>query len=176
MESRYQSEEAARFVKAHASVPEPLALRTYTSRLLGQDPALVLHGGGNTSVKLTMKTRHGDVDALCVKGSGWDLAVIEPAGHAACRMDHLRRMLAVPTMTDDEMVSDLRSALLHPGAPTPSVEALLHAALPAIYIDHTHADAVLAVADQEDAARICRETYASPPYVRQRTGRAMCCR
>ncbi len=179
MESRYQPDDAARFVKAHASVPEPLALRTYTSRLLGQNPALVLHGGGNTSVKLTMKTRHGDVDALCVKGSGWDLGAIEPAGHAACRMDHLRRMLAVPAMTDDEMVSDLRSSLLDPAAPTPSVEALLHAALPAIYIDHTHADAVLAVADQDAAARICREIWGDAllfvPYVMPGFGLAKRC-
>ncbi len=179
MESRYQSREAESFVKANAAVPQALALRTYTSRLLGQNPALVLHGGGNTSVKLKMPTRSGAVDALCVKGSGWDLATIEPAGHAACRIDHLRRMLAVVQMTDEEMVSDLRSSLLDPAAPTPSVEALLHAALPATYIDHTHADAVLAVADQDNAARICREIWGESllfvPYVMPGFGLAKRC-
>lgn len=180
MESRYQPEEAARFVAANPSVPEPLALRTYTARLLGQNPALVLHGGGNTSVKTTMKTRLGDaVDVLCVKGSGWDLGSIEPAGHPACRMDHLRRMLACASMSDEDMVNELRLSLLDAQAPTPSVEALLHAALPATYIDHTHADAVLAVADQEDAARICQEIWGDSllfvPYVMPGFGLAKRC-
>jgi rhamnose utilization protein RhaD (predicted bifunctional aldolase and dehydrogenase)/NAD(P)-dependent dehydrogenase (short-subunit alcohol dehydrogenase family) len=141
---------------------------------------LVLHGGGNTSVKTRLATRLGDVvDVLCVKGSGWDLGSIQPAGHPACRMDHLRRMLACATMTDDDMVNELRTSLLDAQAPTPSVEALLHAALPAVYIDHTHADAVLAVADQEDAARICREIWGTAllfvPYVMPGFGLAKAC-
>jgi rhamnose utilization protein RhaD (predicted bifunctional aldolase and dehydrogenase)/NAD(P)-dependent dehydrogenase (short-subunit alcohol dehydrogenase family) len=170
MKSGFDAAEAARFVSEHRDVHEDVALRTYTARLLGRSPALVLHGGGNTSVKTTAKTRLGEsVAVLCVKGSGWDLATIEPAGHPACRIEHLKKMLAAREMSDVDMVNELRLSLLDAGAPTPSVEALLHASLPAKYIDHTHADAVLAVADQPDAEKICREIWGDDllfvPYV-----------
>jgi rhamnose utilization protein RhaD (predicted bifunctional aldolase and dehydrogenase)/NAD(P)-dependent dehydrogenase (short-subunit alcohol dehydrogenase family) len=170
MESRFDADEAARFVAANAAVSEDVTLRTYTARLLGRAPSLVLHGGGNTSVKTTAKTRLGEsVPVLCVKGSGWDLATIEAAGHPACRVEHLTKMLAAPEMSDVDMVNELRLSLLDANAPTPSVEALLHAALPAKYIDHTHADAVLAVCDQPDAEKICRSIWEDDllfiPYV-----------
>jgi rhamnose utilization protein RhaD (predicted bifunctional aldolase and dehydrogenase)/NAD(P)-dependent dehydrogenase (short-subunit alcohol dehydrogenase family) len=170
MKSGFDKDEAARFLSEHRDVPEDVALRTYTARLLGRSPALVLHGGGNTSVKTTAKTRLGEsVAVLCVKGSGWDLATIEPAGHPACRIEHLKKMLAAPDMSDVDMVNELRLSLLDANAPTPSVEALLHAALPAKYIDHTHADAVLAVADQPDAEKHCRTIWGDDllfvPYV-----------
>ena len=93
MQSRYQEHDVAPFLqKLGPSVPELLGLRTYTARLLGADRALVLHGGGNTSVKGTVHSAiHGDVEVLYVKGSGWDLATIEPAGHPAVRLEPLRR-------------------------------------------------------------------------------------
>lgn len=182
MESRYVDADAARAVSERApGVSELLALRTYTARLLGADEALVLHGGGNTSVKATASTLFGEVAAvLHVKGSGWDLATILPAGHPAVRMSALEKLLALPQMTDEQMVNEMRLALLDASAPTPSVETLLHAALPARFIDHTHADAVLALADQDDGAKICREAFGDGllwvPYVMPGFGLAKACK
>jgi rhamnose utilization protein RhaD (predicted bifunctional aldolase and dehydrogenase)/NAD(P)-dependent dehydrogenase (short-subunit alcohol dehydrogenase family) len=170
MKSRYDDAEAARFLASLPHVPEPLALRTYTARLLGADGALVLHGGGNTSVKAKARTlAHGEVDAIYVKGSGWDLATIEPPGHPAVRLTPLLDLRALPAMTDEAMVNELRINLLDALAPTPSVETLLHAFLPARFIDHTHADAVLAVCDQPDGETVCRRIFGDGlvwvPYV-----------
>ncbi len=182
MDSKYADADAARAVSERAAhVSELLALRTYTARLLGQEPALVLHGGGNTSVKAQAKDALGEtVDVLHVKGSGWDLATIEPAGHPAVRLSRLGRLLELPSMTDEQMVNELRLALLDAGAPTPSVETLLHAALPARFIDHTHADAILAIADQANAEAICRELYGDKllfiPYVMPGFGLARACK
>ena len=125
MQSRYTDEDARRAVEARApGVSEDLALRTYTARLLGQDPDLVLHGGGNTSVKSRARTVLGEeVDVLYVKGSGWDLATIEPAGHPAARMEPLLALAKLPELSDEAMVSALRLALLDASAPTPSTIA-----------------------------------------------------
>lgn len=182
MESRYVDGDAAHAIETRApGVSELLALRTYTARLLGSDPSLVLHGGGNTSVKAKAKDALGeDVDVLHVKGSGWDLATIEPPGHPAVRLARLGRLLELPEMTDEQMVNELRLALLDASAPTPSVETLLHAALPARFIDHTHADAILSVADQPDAARLCQEIFGDRllfvPYVMPGFGLAKACK
>lgn len=171
MESRYRAAEAAQFVETYGPRwGEDLALRVYTSRLLGQEPDLVLHGGGNTSVKTKVTELVGDVtDVLYVKGSGWDLGAIEPDGFPACRLAQLRRLCELPSLTDEQMVSLLRSHMLEPSAPTPSVEALLHAYLPFKYIDHTHADAVLTVVDQPGSSKLVREVFGDRalfiPYV-----------
>ena len=161
MQSRYSSADLAGFVERYGNrFSEDLVVRTYTARLLGENGALVLHGGGNTSVKSRVATLLGEsIDVLHVKGSGWDLATIEPEGHPAVRMEPLERLRALATMTDEEMVNELRQSLLDSSAPTPSVETLLHAFLPAKFIDHTHADAILKVCDQPDGERICRELY-----------------
>ena len=182
MHSQYAQDAAARALADRAAhVSEALALRTYTARLLGAETSLVLHGGGNTSVKEDATTDLGEtVRVLYVKGSGWDLATIEPAGHPAVRMDALEKLLAFEAMTDEQMVNGLRLALLDANAPTPSVETLLHAALPALYIDHTHADAVLAIADQKNGESICRELYGDAllwiPYVMPGFGLARACK
>ena len=149
---------------------ETLALRTYSSRLLGADPALVLHGGGNTSAKSVRQDLFGkDVDVLYVKGSGWDLATIEPQSLPAVRMEPLLELRAKDSLSDEEMVNALRLALMDAVAPTPSVETLLHAFLPAKFVDHTHADAILAIADQAKGEDICRSLYGKElvwiPYV-----------
>jgi rhamnose utilization protein RhaD (predicted bifunctional aldolase and dehydrogenase)/NAD(P)-dependent dehydrogenase (short-subunit alcohol dehydrogenase family) len=182
MDSRYVEAEAARVISERtANVSEALALRTYTARLLGAEESLVLHGGGNTSVKAQAKTIFGEtVPVLHVKGSGWDLATIEPAGHPAVRMAQLEQLLLLPSMTDEQMVNEMRLALLDASAPTPSVETLLHAALPARFIDHTHADAILALADQDDGEKICREVFGERllwvPYVMPGFGLAKACK
>jgi len=145
---------------AKAGIGRDLALRVYTSRLLGQEPRLVLHGGGNTSLKTRLPDLLGEPsDVLCVKGSGWDLAAIEPAGLPAVRLEPLRKLRARSALGDEEMVRVQRANLLDPGAPNPSVETLLHAFLPHRYVDHTHATAVLSIADQADAAERCAELY-----------------
>jgi len=182
MKSRWDDEAAARAVRERAAgVSEALALRTYSARLLGAEAALVLHGGGNTSVKADAETALGEsVAVLHVKGSGWDLATIEPPGHPAVRMAALVKLLARETMTDEQMVNELRLALLDAGAPTPSVETLLHAALPATFIDHTHADALLAVVDQDDARARCEALFGDKllfiPYVMPGFGLARSCK
>src|SRR3954447_5517119 len=149
---------AARY--AGSGIGCDLALRVYTSRLLGGDPRLVLHGGGHTSVKTVMPDLLGDpAEVLCVKGSGWDMADIEPAGLPSVRLAPLRRLRGRDSLSDEEMVRVLRANLLDPGAPNPSVETLLHAFLPHKYVDHTHSTAVLSLADQPDAAERCADLY-----------------
>ncbi len=162
MESRFVERDARVLVEscATAGVGEDVALRVYTTRLLGQDPNLVLHGGGNTSVKTRVADLMGDAtDVLCVKGSGWDMAVIEPAGLPAVRLEPLRRLRQRAALSDEDMVALQRASLIEPAAPTPSVETLLHAFLPHKFVDHTHATAVLSLVDQPDGEAICRDLY-----------------
>ena len=162
MKSMWSEEEAQRYVARYAQqgINADIALRVYTSRLLGRDPALVLHGGGNTSVKTSVDDQMGrPVDVLCVKGSGWDMAEIEPAGLPAVRMAPIVEMRALDKLSDEDMVNAQRCNLLDSAAPNPSVETLLHAFLPHKFIDHTHAVAVLSVSDQPDGDKLCREVY-----------------
>ncbi len=162
MKNLWSDREAQRFVRRYRKqgVNADIALRVYTSRLLGVNPRLVLHGGGNTSVKTTLTDIMGEpVDVICVKGSGWDLSDIEPAGLPAMRLEPLRKMIALGALSDEDMVNAQRTNLLDSSSPNPSVETLLHAFLPHKFIDHTHANAVLALSDQPTGARICGEVY-----------------
>src|ERR1051325_670151 len=162
MKSRWSESEASEFIARYAAkgVGADLALRTYTTRLLGSDPKLVLHGGGNTSVKTHVKDMLGaDVEVLCVKGSGWDMGNIEPQGLPAVRLAELRRLRALPKLSDEDMVNFQRINLLDSSAPNPSVEALLHAFLPHKFVDHTHATAVLALTDQPEGEKLSREVF-----------------
>lgn len=162
MKSRWSDADAAAAIARYraAGANDDLALRTYTTRLLGGDPALVLHGGGNTSVKTRMTDAVGDEhEVLCVKGSGWDMGTIEPAGLPAVRLAPLRRLRALDALSDEEMVNQQRLALLDSRAPNPSVEALLHAFLPHRFVDHTHANAILSLVDQENSADLAAEVF-----------------
>jgi len=160
MKSRWSESEAKEFVARHVGEGEDLALRVYTTRLLGSDPRLVLHGGGNTSVKTHMKDLLGDtVEVICVKGSGWDMGNIEPAGLPAVRLAPLRRLRALDRLSDEDMVNYQRVNLLDASAPNPSVETLLHAFLPHKFVDHTHSTAVLALTDQPDGEQIVRDVF-----------------
>jgi rhamnose utilization protein RhaD (predicted bifunctional aldolase and dehydrogenase)/NAD(P)-dependent dehydrogenase (short-subunit alcohol dehydrogenase family) len=155
---------------AKALGDDPLGLRVYTSRLLGAEPSLVLHGGGNTSVKTTLENLHGEHDSVIyVKGSGWDLATIEREGFAPVRLDPLRRLADLPSLSDRDMVRAQRTAMLDPDAPTPSVEAILHAIIPFDFVDHTHADAVVTISNTEGGESRIREIYGDRvlvvPYV-----------
>ncbi|WP_333826361.1 class II aldolase/adducin family protein [Pararhodobacter sp.] len=147
-----------------------LALRVYSSRLIGQEPELVLHGGGNTSVKTQRADAGGRLrDVLHVKGSGWDLGTIEEPGLPAVWLAPLLQVAGETAMRDEEMVALLRREMLDPTGPTPSVEALLHAFLPGKFVDHTHSCAALAIANQPDAAERALDIFGSElcviPYV-----------
>ncbi|KAF0117260.1 MAG: short chain dehydrogenase [Rhodospirillaceae bacterium] len=162
MQSLWSDADAKTCVATYAAWGRDVALRVYTSRLLGKEPKLVLHGGGGGG--------GGDtVEVLCVKGSGWDMATIEPAGLPAVRLAPLRRLLARESLADEAMVDYQRGALLNSQAPNPSVETLLHAFLPHKFIDHTHANAVLALVTQPDGAARCAAVYgrrmAVVPYI-----------
>ena len=150
-------------------LPRDLAIRVYTTRLLGRDPALVLHGGGNTSVKTIIPDADGTpVEVLCVKGSGWDMGTIEPAGLPAVRLPPLQAMVRFETMTDDRMVMLQRRLLMDPDAPNPSVEAILHAVLPFRHVDHTHANAIVSLTNQPDGEALIRDLFPDSiivPYV-----------
>ncbi len=162
MKSRWSDADAAAMVSAYAaaSIGEAVALRVYTTRLLGGDPALVLHGGGNTSVKTAMADILGDShEVLCVKGSGWDMATIEPRGLPAVKLAPLRALRRLDRLADADMVAFQRANLLDPGAPNPSVETLLHAFLPHRFVDHTHSTAVLSIIDQPDGQEIARDIF-----------------
>ena len=150
MQSRWSDRDAQESLDRLAPTCGPdLALRVYTSRLIGRDPDLVMHGGGNTSLKGPVTTLVGDtVEALFIKGSGWDLDSIEPPGLPPVDLAPLRRLRQLPALSDEEMVRQLRTNLFDPGAPTPSVETLLHAFLPHRFVDHTHADIALVVTNQ----------------------------
>ncbi len=170
MKSAWVDGDAQAIVDRYAREGGDLALRIYTTRLLGRDPKLVLHGGGNTSVKTLMTDLLGEqAEVLCVKGSGGDMAVIEPSGLPAVRLDRLRKLRARDALTDEDMVRVQRENLLDPMAPNPSVETLLHAFLPHKFVDHTHSTAVLSIIDQPDGEAIAADVYngrmAIVPYI-----------
>jgi rhamnose utilization protein RhaD (predicted bifunctional aldolase and dehydrogenase)/NAD(P)-dependent dehydrogenase (short-subunit alcohol dehydrogenase family) len=163
MNSLWSDAEAANF-------PGDLGQRVYTSRLLGQEKALVLHGGGNTSVKIAGKNIFGeDEPILYVKGSGWDLATIDERGFSPVRIAPLLRMAKLPTMTDSQMENELITSMTRAGAPTPSVETILHAALPYKFVDHTHADAIISITNSPDGEKRVREIFTNRvvviPYI-----------
>jgi rhamnose utilization protein RhaD (predicted bifunctional aldolase and dehydrogenase)/NAD(P)-dependent dehydrogenase (short-subunit alcohol dehydrogenase family) len=172
MKSGWVDRDAETIVAAGAKsgIDRDLALRIYTTRLLGRDPKLVLHGGGNTSLKEVMRDRLGaDVEVLRVKATGADMAMIDLAGLPAVRLSPLRKLRALGEIGDDELVGIERASLIDPAAANPSVEIMLHAFLPHKFVDHTHATAVLSVIDQPDGEKKCAEVFggrlAFVPYV-----------
>ena len=172
MDSLWADEDARRTVYQYVGqgVNPDLALRTYSARLLGSVPRLVMHGGGNTSVKTSMPDLFGTpTRVLCVKGSGRDLATIEPDGHPAVRLEPLHRLRALTVLSDEDMVNVQRQNLLDTSAPNPSVETLLHAYLPHKFVDHTHSVTSTAIAALADLETVCRAIWGSRmavvPYI-----------
>ncbi len=156
MQSLWNDTEAATFGT------DLLGQRVYTSRLLGRNPALVLHGGGNTSVKVTERDFFGDSVNLCyVKGSGWDLGTIEREGFSPVRLDALIKMSKLATMSDEDMVLQQRAAMTNPNAPAASIEAILHAILPFRFVDHSHANAIAALTCNADGEARVKEVFGS---------------
>jgi rhamnulose-1-phosphate aldolase/alcohol dehydrogenase len=170
MDNLWKDKDAKQAIKQYSDISEDVALRVYTSRLIGAEPALVLHGGGNTSVKSRTKNRLGkEVDVLYVKGSGWDLDTLEPPGLPGVQLDYLKQLRNLPSLSDEAMVNDQRTNLLDASSPNPSVETLLHAFLPHKFVDHSHADAILVIANQPNSEKICKEIYGDElgvvPYI-----------
>lgn len=138
MKNLWQDKEAKNF-------KSDLDLRVYTSNLLGSDDKLVLHGGGNTSVK----TKIDNEDILFVKGSGWDLATIKAQGFSPVKLDALLKMARLKTLSDSDMVKEQKNAMIDKNAPNPSVEAILHAIIPFKFVDHTHADSIVTISNSK---------------------------
>jgi rhamnose utilization protein RhaD (predicted bifunctional aldolase and dehydrogenase)/NAD(P)-dependent dehydrogenase (short-subunit alcohol dehydrogenase family) len=162
MKSQWNDTAAQEMVAAYAAkgIGPDIALRVYTTRLLGRDPLLVLHGGGNTSVKTRLSDDLGEEhEIIAVKGSGADMADIEPWGLPAVKLAPLRKLRALKALSDEAMVNVQRLNLLDSSAPNPSVETLLHGFLPHKFVDHTHAAAVLSLVDQPDGEALAREVY-----------------
>jgi len=172
MQNLWSDSDAAKYISDYAKkgVCEDLALRVYTSRLIGGNAALVAHGGGNTSVKTILPDFLGkETEVLCVKGSGWDLGNIEPQGLPAVRMEQLSAVRSRDVLSDEDMVAFQRSNLLDPAAPNPSIETLLHAYLPHKFVDHSHSTAILSVVDQSNGMELAKEIFGAKvavvPYV-----------
>ena len=178
MENRWSDRKAQEYIERFKGddCNEDIALRVYSSRLLGREEKLVLHGGGNTSVKTSLYDTVGmETEVLCVKGSGWDLSVIEPPGLPAVRLQNIRELAKLEALSDENMVNAQRINLLNSSAPNPSVETLLHAFLPHKFVDHTHANAILALTDQKHGDAICEEIFGNRmgyvPYIDRKSTR-----
>ena len=163
--SQKQAREIIKYYKKK-NINADLALRIYSSRLLGTNPKLVLHGGGNTSLKV-LKDKSDNL--MHVKGSGWDLSNIEPEGLPAIKLDPLKDLISLDELSDEDMVSFQREQLINKKSPNPSVETLLHAFLPHRFIDHTHSNAILSLTDQKDGYKRAKDLYGDSvgivPYV-----------
>jgi len=158
----WNDKESKKFISHYRSkgITRDIALRIYSARLLGNDPSLVLHGGGNSSVKTNYQDPLGNsVQAIHVKGSGWDMSNIEPQGFPTLDLNFLRETQGLKTLSDEDMVAIMRRACFDPDSPDPSVETLLHAFLPHKYVDHTHSNSVLVLANMPNALEICKELY-----------------
>jgi rhamnose utilization protein RhaD (predicted bifunctional aldolase and dehydrogenase)/NAD(P)-dependent dehydrogenase (short-subunit alcohol dehydrogenase family) len=163
MKSFWNDQEAAKY-------KGDLALRVYSSRLLGSNPSLVLHGGGNTSVKIREQNLVQEwEDILYIKGSGWDLATIEEVGFAPVRLNPMLKLAQLSSLSDSQMVNELRTNTLNAQAPSPSVETILHAILPYKYVDHTHADAIVTITNTSNGRERIEEIYGDTlviiPYI-----------
>jgi len=172
LKNNWSKSSAKKYIKKYKNIgfSKDLALRVYTTRLLGRNKELVLHGGGNTSVKTTIKDIDGKkYNVLCVKGSGWDMADIEPEGLPAVKLEPLIALKNKKYLSDEDMVSYQKRNLINIKAPNPSVETFLHAFLPFKFVDHTHADAVLNATNRPGGLNFCKKVFGNKvsivPYV-----------
>ena len=162
MKNKWNNSEANKYISHYKknNISNELALRIYTTHLLGREKKLVLHGGGNTSLKTSIKNIFNqEINVMHIKGSGWDMGFIDHPGMPAVELDTLLKTTNLKKLNDFEMVNLQRKCLLNSQAPNPSVETLLHAFLPFKYVDHTHANAILGLIDQPNASEICKATF-----------------
>ncbi len=172
MKNNWSKNFASKYIKKYKKLgfSKDLALRVYTTHLLGRNKELVLHGGGNTSIKTTIKDIDGrKYSVLCVKGSGWDMADIEPEGLPAVKLEPLLELKKKKYLSDEDMVSFQKRNLINVKSPNPSVETFLHAFLPFKFVDHTHADAVLNVTNRAGGLNFCKKVFGNKvsvaPYI-----------
>jgi len=172
LKNNWSNTEANKYIKKYRSLghSKDMALRVYTTRLLGRNSELVLHGGGNTSVKTSIKDIDGKkYDVLCVKGSGWDMAEIEPEGLPAVKLQPLLLLEKKKYLSDEDMVNYQKRNLINIKSPNPSVETFLHAFLPFKYVDHTHSDAIMNVTNRPGGLNFCKKIFRKKvsivPYV-----------
>ena len=172
MKNNWSNTEANKYIRKYKNLghSEDMALRVYTTRLLGRNSELVLHGGGNTSVKTTIKDIDGKkYDVLCVKGSGWDMAEIEPEGLPAVKLQPLISLKSKKYLSDEDMVNYQKRNLINIKSPNPSVETFLHAFLPFKFVDHTHSDAIMSVTNRPGGLNFCKKIFGNRvsivPYV-----------
>jgi len=172
LKNDWTDSEAKKFIKKYKKLgfSKDIALRVYTSRLLGKNKKLVLHGGGNSSVKTRIKDIDGKkYEVLCVKGSGWNMADIEPEGLPAVKLEPLLAMKKKKFLSDEDMVSFQKRNLINIKSPNPSVETFLHAFLPFKYVDHTHSDAILNLTNRPRGSNFCKKIFGNKvsivPYV-----------
>ncbi len=162
MKNNWSNNESRKYINKYKKLghSEDIALRVYTSRLLGRNSELVLHGGGNTSVKTTIKDIDGkNYDVLCVKGSGWDMAEIEPEGLPAVKLKPLLSLKNKKHLSDEDMVAYQKRNLIDIKSPNPSVETFLHAFLPFKFVDHTHSDAIMNVTNRPDGLKFSKKIF-----------------
>ena len=162
MKNNWSNNESRKYISKYKKLghSEDMALRVYTSRLLGRNSELVLHGGGNTSVKTTIKDIDGkNYDVLCVKGSGWDMAEIEPEGLPAVKLKPLLSLKNKKHLSDEDMVAYQKRNLIDIKSPNPSVETFLHAFLPFKFVDHTHSDAIMNVTNRPDGLKFSKKIF-----------------
>ena len=172
MKNNWSNLEAKKYIKKYTKLghSKDMALRVYTTRLLGRNSELVLHGGGNTSVKTSIKDIDGkNYEVLCVKGSGWDMAEIEPAGLPAVKLNPLLALKNKKYLSDEDMVAYQKRNLIDIKSPNPSVETFLHAFLPFKFVDHTHSDAIMDVTNRPNGKDLCKKIFGPKvsivPYV-----------
>ena len=172
MKNDWSNIEANNYIRKYKqkNVSKDLALRIYTTQLLGKNNKLVLHGGGNTSLKTTAKNIFNEkINVMNVKGSGWDMGSIDSPGLPAVELEPLLKTKQLSKLNDFDMVNLQRKCLLDSKSPNPSVETLLHAFLPFKFIDHTHANAILSLIDQPNDVAICKKIFGNKmgivPYV-----------
>ena len=162
MRNKWQNKEAKKYIKDYKkiNIEQDLALRIYSTHLLGREKKLVLHGGGNTSLKTISKNLFNkNIEVMHIKGSGWDMGSIDYPGLPAVDLEPLMHTKKLKKLDDFDMVNLQRKCLLDSSSPNPSVETLLHAFLPFKYVDHTHADAVLNVTNRAGGLNFCKKIF-----------------
>ena len=172
MKNKWNNSESNKYIRYYKKlkISSDLALRIYTTHLLGREKDLVLHGGGNTSLKTSANNIFKEkIDVMHIKGSGWDMGSIDYPGLPAVELEPLLKTNNLKKLNDFDMVNLQRKCLLDSKSPNPSVETLLHAFLPHKFVDHTHASAILGLIDQPNDTEICKKVFGDQvgivPYV-----------
>jgi rhamnose utilization protein RhaD (predicted bifunctional aldolase and dehydrogenase)/NAD(P)-dependent dehydrogenase (short-subunit alcohol dehydrogenase family) len=177
MQTSWKKSEAERIKNEFGHAGSDLTQCIYVSRLIGRETDLVLHGGGNTSVKTFTPNIFGEqCSTIFVKASGFDLSNISPEGFSAIDLERAKNLRSIPDLTQDEMNKQLRILLLDPNAPMPSVEAFLHTFIPAKFIVHTHPITILGLTNQPKASHVVKQVFGDDvttvPYIRAGFGLA----